>query len=117
MPACTDCDQYRARPGHATCYRCGAQEPPPTWFGRWRRYPWSVAGHIATGAACGVMAAFDWHWPAAVWAGAFFAYQFGSGARKAINRRETDTMGLDTYDLAVGFVPAYCIARTVLGMI
>ena len=114
MPACMRCDQYRARPGYDTCYRCGHQEPTPTWFGRFTRYPLSCIGHIATGAACGVMAAYGWHWPAAVWTGAFFAYQFGSGASA---RRSTGAIrilwGMDTYDLAVGFVPAYAVIRAI----
>lgn len=82
-------------------------QPQPTWFSRWRKYPGSIIGHMAQGAACGVAAAYGHHWPAGVWLTASLAYQFGSGARKWSAVGHPDTMGLDTIDYAVGFIVGY----------
>ena len=84
-----------------------------TWFSRWRVYPWSCAGHVTQGIAAGALAGAGHHWPAAVWFTGYLAYQFGSGARKAVNRHETDTIGLDSFDFTVGFLPGYAIATAV----
>ena len=87
------------------------------WFRRFRIYGWSVAGHIAQGAACGAAAAYGHHWPAGIWAMGYLAYQFGSGARKWAAVGHPDTMGLDTMDFAVGFVPGYAITRIALALL
>ena len=107
-------------------------DAPPTWFGRWRVYPWSVAGHIAQGAAATAMMALAallfaagiddgraasiaagtaLAFAAIVWAAGFFLYQVGSGFRKFANLGHTDTMGLDSFDFAVGAVIAGVIIR------
>ena len=93
----------------------------PTYFSRWRAYPRSCAGHTAQGWGIGVMALspliMGALWPlapvAAILALGYFCYQFGSGARKAINRHETDSIGWDCADLSVGIwlaVLTYAIA-------
>ena len=84
--------------------------PPPTYFNRWRRYPRSCAGHTLQGFIIGLLMLSPVFlpslWPLAAFAGlqacGYFAYQFGSGARKAINRHETDSIGWDCADLTVG---------------
>ena len=85
----------------------------PTWFSRWKSYGWAVAGHIAQGAGAGVLAAYGYHWPAAVWTTGFWCYQGLSFARKVSTEGRGDTAGLDSYDWVVGFLPAYGIARLV----
>ena len=98
---------------------------PPTYFNRWRRYPRSCAGHTLQGFIIGALMLAPAFLPflpvklpsyleenrllllvlpafAALQAIGYFAYQFGSGARKAINRHETDSIGWDCADLSVG---------------
>ena len=84
----------------------------PTWFNRWQAYGWSVAGHIAQGAAGGLFLGLGHPVPCILMAAFFIVYQLGSGARKYINEGHVDTMGLDSFDWLVGFVPAYllCVA-------
>ena len=80
----------------------------PTWFSRWRKYPWSCAGHVlGWGAVPGVMMALGLYAPAVVMLIGFAYYEAGSGYRKAVNTGKTDTVGLDFVDAVVGFVPAY----------
>ena len=85
----------------------------PTWFGRWRLYGWSCAGHVAQGAACGVLWASGLGlWPVAVvWLAGYLAYQALSFARKVSTEGRGDTAGLDAFDAVVGFVPAFLLAR------
>ena len=78
----------------------------PTWFSRWKKYPLSVIGHIAQGAASAILASTDHEFAALIWASGFTAYQFGSFARKSQSGRG-DTVGLDTFDFVVGFIPTY----------
>lgn len=87
------------------------------WFSRWRRYPFSVAGHIAQGVAAGTAAAYGHEFAAGVWFLSFWGYQFGSGLRKWANQGHCDTMGNDGFDFAVGFVPGYAITRIVLALL
>lgn len=132
---CTACGNIHTCPG-APAER--TPDAPPTWFGRWRVYPWSVAGHIAQGAAATAMAALaallfyngiaDGNAPphiaggtalgfaAIVWTAGFFLYQVGSGFRKFANLGHTDTMGLDSFDFAVGAIIAgTVIAGVIIG--
>ena len=96
----------------------------PTYFSRWRAYPRSCLGHTAQGVLTGMVilapllfASQMPNVPAAVAAAIIFsplsvlgftlalgywAYQFGSGARKAVNRHQTDSIGWDAADLSVG---------------
>lgn len=86
--------------------------PPPTYFNRWRRYPRSCAGHTLQGFIIGLLIlappllmggrGFAVTAFALLQAQGYFAYQFGSGARKAINRHQTDSIGWDCADLSVG---------------
>lgn len=46
-----------------------------------------------------------------------WAYQFGSGMRKAVNAGETDTIGLDAVDYAVGYVAGSIIRRLTAGLL
>lgn len=85
----------------------------PTWTGRFRVYPWSCLGHIAQGAAAGVLAAYGHHWPAGVWSVGFGAYQGLSFARKVSQEGRGDTAGLDAFDFVVGFLPGYAAAAVV----
>ena len=100
------------------------REPQPTYFNRWRRYPKSCAGHTMQGLLTGLVilspaiVAFQMpNAPAALTmavilfpltvmgfalALGYWAYQFGSGARKAVNRHKTDSIGWDSADLMVG---------------
>lgn len=100
------------------------KEKDTTWFSRWRKkpdgtkgYPGSIIGHMAQGVAAGVLAAYGYHWAAGIWTAGYFSYQFGSGARKAINKRKADTIGLDAFDFTIGFVPAYLVAKAVRHMV
>ena len=112
-PACRGCgkriSRYAAKHG-GMCFACQQEADPPTWFSRWRRYPGSIIGHIGQGLICGAAAATPYWPPAAVWAAAYLAYQFGSGARKWAAVGHPDTMGLDTVDFAVGFAFGYAAA-------
>ena len=81
------------------------------WFQRWKSYEWSVAGHIAQGAASGAMAAYGLDWGSAVWSVGFWLYQFGSAARKYSEVGHCDSVGYDSFDFVVGFVPVYVAAR------
>ena len=84
------------------------------WFARWKAYPLSVLGHIAQGAVAGIAAAAGLTPMWVVMLVGYLAYQFGSGARKAVNTHATDTIGLDAFDFAVGFVPAYILTLLVI---
>lgn len=114
----------------ATCNRRAAAMTHPTWFGRWRVYPWSCAGHIAQGVLAGLLPlpgllllaladtepepglellalgllalgiAIGYIW----WRG-FEAYQRLSFQRKVNTTGRGDTAGLDAYDFIVGYVP------------
>ena len=87
----------------------------PTWFSRWRSYPWSCAGHVAFwGALPGAMMALGCYAPAMVMLVGFAYYEAGSGYRKAVNHGKTDTVGLDFVDAVVGFVPAWFVTEAVL---
>ena len=68
------------------------------WFSRWKRYPGSCFGHIAWGALAGYVGGAD---GLALFMGGL-AYQFGSGWRKQ-QAGEIDSVGLDSFDYAVGF--------------
>ena len=89
----------------------------PTWTSRFRVYGWSVVGHIAQGAAAGFLAALGHHWPAAVWAVGFGAYQGLSFARKISTTGRGDTAGLDSFDFVVGFLPGYTAGMVVRHLI
>ena len=59
---CADCHKPISRSAKMDSERCAActrrvtgQLAHPTWFGRWRVYPWSCAGHIAQGAVAGLL--------------------------------------------------------------
>ena len=129
---CTDCHNIHTCAGEG-----GRKDAPPTWFGRWRVYPWSVAGHIAQGVAATIMAALAallFHngiaddsppvtaggmalgFAAIVWTAGFFLYQVGSGFRKFANLGHTDTMGLDSFDFAVGAIIACVIIGAAAGL-
>ena len=84
----------------------------PTYFNRWLAYPRSCLGHTLQGLGFGLlilapnlllaMAA----WPLSV-AGVmllmlYVCYQFGSGARKIVNRGHADSIGWDVADASVG---------------
>ena len=108
---CPLCHKYRIASGKQTCYACAPASqasPEATWFSRWRKYPKSVAGHIAQGFALGSLCFADF-WmgfgATALYGQFFLAYQIGSGARKAVNKRKTDTIGLDAFDFIVGAAP------------
>ena len=84
----------------------------PTWFSRWRSYPWSVLGHITQGFVAGATAGTGSPQGitlAAVWFGGFVAYQGLSFARKVNLEGRGDTAGLDAFDFVVGFVPGWII--------
>ena len=85
----------------------------PTWFNRWRRFPMSIIGHIATGAASGALAAYGHDTAALVWLACYIGYQAMSWARKHASGRG-DSAGLDIYDFAVGFIPTYIAVAIVL---
>ena len=90
----------------------------PTWFSRWRTHPMSCAGHVAQGAAVGVLAACGvWELAAvgALWAAGFWLYQGLSFARKVSESGRGDTAGLDCFDLVVGMAPAAIAFRLLLG--
>ena len=100
---------------------------PPTYFNRWRRYPRSCAGHTLQGFIIGALMLTPlltqrwdgdslWVFTVAgvVLALGYFAYQFGSGARKAINRHETDSIGWDCADLSVGIYLAIIASIPIL---
>ena len=89
----------------------------PTWFGRWKRYPLSVLGHIAQGAAAGALGAYGHHCPAAVWGVGFVSYQGLSFARKVSTEGRGDTAGLDAFDFVVGFLPGYAVAVIIKGVL
>ena len=115
------CGRYMIPPGHTRCIRCQGdrkESEEPTWRGRWRVYPRSCAGHIIQGAAASlpllavslwkpdnVMAVVVAVAVLAVWLWIYTAYQGLSGARKAVNRKKTDTMGLDVVDFLIGTMP------------
>ena len=107
----------------------------PTYFNRWRRYPRSCFGHTLQGYCIGTvmlapaMAALQMPDMAAavavalmlaplslfgfVMALAYMGYQMGSGARKAVNRHETDSIGWDIADMSVGMWLSLVVAVTV----
>ena len=111
------CGRYNKAPGQKTCYRCAYDAAGTvTWFSRFKMYPKSVIGHIAQGAGAALCVAVPMAMgggpaltagitTAAIWYLGFRDYQFGSAKRKEINTGRTDTMGLDTYDFIVGFLP------------
>lgn len=110
-------------------------QPQPTYFNRWRRYPKSCAGHTLQGALTGLVilapaiAALQMPSTASALTVAiilfpltvmgftlalgYWAYQFGSGARKAVNRHRTDSIGWDSADLMVGLWFSVIIATAV----
>ena len=79
----------------------------PTWFNRWRRYPEACIGHLATGAGCAAFAATGHEFAAFAWLACYIGYQAMSWARKKDLEGKGDSVGLDIYDWAVGFVPTY----------
>ena len=82
------------------------------WFDRFRRYGWCVVGHLAQGAAAGLLCAFSSLAAAGLlWAAFYIVYQLASGARKWASTGHPDTMGLDAYDFLVGFLPVFIVAR------
>lgn len=111
-------------PGHTVCYRCQGDRKEagePTWWSRWRVYPRSCFGHIVQGAvAASPMVAVMMKWSLQafavavvillVWMWFYTSYQGLSGARKAVNRKKTDTMGLDVIDFLIGTMPVLGIA-------
>ena len=132
---CADCQKPISRSAKMDTGRCAActrrvrgQLAHPTWFGRWRVYPWSCAGHIAQGAVAGLLPApglalavwaekdpIAWAFALAlavfgfavgyIWWRGFEAYQRLSFQRKVNTTGRGDTAGLDAYDFIVGYVP------------
>lgn len=68
------------------------------YFGRLKRYPASVVGHVVWGAMAGYVGGVE---GATLFAGGL-AYQFGSGWRKAAGEG-IDTVGMDSFDYALGY--------------
>ena len=107
----------------------------PTYFNRWARYPKSCFGHTLQGCCIGTvmlapaMAALQMPDIASamvtalmlaplslfgfVLALAYIGYQMGSGARKAVNNHETDSIGWDIADMTVGMWISLVVAVTV----
>ena len=87
------------------------------YFTRWRRYGWSCAGHTAQGFGIGMLILGPNFllatnaWPLSVLgcvlAIAYIGYQAGSGARKAVNHHQTDSIGWDIADMSVGLWLAF----------
>ena len=85
------------------------------WFRRFQHYPGSILGHITWGIGSGIVSTVDPINGAALLSGGY-AYQFGSAWRKTRNRQRMidaglippantgiDTVGLDSFDYAVGY--------------
>ena len=83
------------------------------WFARIRHYPGSVLGHIAWGAAAGLVGSRDPVSGAVLLSGGY-AYQFGSAWRKSETGR-IDTVGLDAYDYPVGYAIGYAAGKVLGG--
>ena len=83
------------------------------WFKRFRRYPGSVLGHIAWGAAAGFVGSRDPVSGAVLLSGGY-AYQFGSAWRKSELSR-IDTVGLDSFDYPVGYAIGYAVGKVLAG--
>ena len=80
------------------------------WFSRFRHYPLSVLGHIAWGVGAGWVGGVD----GAVLFSGGLAYQFGSGWRK-YSRGDIDTVGMDAFDYAVGYLIGNVARRALQG--
>ena len=80
-----------------------------SWLTRFRRHAASVLCHLAWGAYAGAVGASDPVNGAALLSGGY-AYQFGSAWRKAETSR-VDTVGLDSFDYALGYAVGYHGAR------
>ena len=80
------------------------------WFRRFKHYPCSIIGHIAWGTLAGAVGADDPVNGVALLSGGY-CYQFGSAWRKNVNTSRIDTVGLDSFDYAVGYGIGYAVRR------
>ena len=69
------------------------------WLARFKIYPGSCIAHIAWGTGAGCIG--DVNGALLVFGG--WAYQFGSGWKKQ-QRGEIDSVGLDSFDYAIGYL-------------
>lgn len=108
---------------YCDCENRFTEESHHTWFSRWKKYPWSILGHIAQGVVAGGVlgwgtashvdspalavgcAAF-----AALWMYGFVKYQELSFERKVNETGRGDTAGLDSFDFVVGLVPSFVVS-------
>ena len=83
------------------------------WLSRFKGYPLECLSHIAWGFGAGVLSGIHggaYAVPGAMLLAGGWAYQFGSGWRKAGSDGQVDTVGLDAADYAVGYAAGIAAA-------